>query len=133
MKKRLYIYTLWVATCCVLLSTVVAHHHHWEEICTIWEQCAIDGQENDQHTEHHENEEDGCSLQQIRHFIINAKTVHAVVKSLIPAPPVLLAVLPDDMQDVPIMGITHVCWQETATAIISYQAVSISRRGPPIL
>lgn len=135
MKRRLYIYALWAATCCVLLAMVVTHHHHLDEVCTIMEQCDIDGQKNDLHTEHHKNkQDDSCALQQMNHYIINARTVHAVVKSLVPTPPPLLAVLPDEMRVAAPIGITLVCWQETATAgIIAQQQASISRRGPPIL
>lgn len=89
MKKKIYLSTLWIATFMVLLSTVMAHHHHHlSEICTVIEQCGIDGNENDEHTEHHESEgeENGCSIQQMHAFIINAKTASSILHSLLPMP-----------------------------------------------
>lgn len=53
-KRRLYIFSLWIATLSILLSTVMTHHHHMGRICMIQEQCEQDGNINDEHTEHHE-------------------------------------------------------------------------------
>ena len=52
-KRRLYIFSLWIATLSILLSTVMTHHHHMGRICMIQEQCEQDGNINDEHTEHH--------------------------------------------------------------------------------
>ena len=61
-KKKLYLFSLLVATMSVLLSTVVMHHHHMGRICMVVERCQQDGKLNDEHTEHHENENDGCRV-----------------------------------------------------------------------
>lgn len=89
MKKKVYLSTLWIATFMVLVSTIMAHHHHHlNEICTVVEQCVIDGNENDEHTGHHdkESEENGCCIQQMHAFIINARKALSIHHSLLPLP-----------------------------------------------
>lgn len=53
-KRRLYIFSLWIATLSILLSSVMTHHHHMGRICMIQEQCEQDGNINDEHTDHHD-------------------------------------------------------------------------------
>ena len=77
-KKKLYLFSLLVATMSVLLSTVVMHHHHMGRICMVVERCQQDGKLNDEHTEHHENENDGCRVHQMHHFVTNGKIVNLV-------------------------------------------------------
>ena len=77
-RRRIYIYSLWLATCVVLLSTVVLHHHHMESVCFVEERCADDGAVNDRHTGHEDNERGECSLGKIHRFVINSKTVSTV-------------------------------------------------------
>lgn len=72
-KKKLYLFSLLVATMSVLLSTVVMHHHHMGRICMVVERCQQDGNLNDEHTEHHENENDSCRVHQMYHFVTNGK------------------------------------------------------------
>ena len=59
MKRRLYIFSIWIATMGMLLSTVMLHHHHYERICMVVEVCSQDGSLNDEHTEHHDTEHEG--------------------------------------------------------------------------
>ena len=65
-KKKLYLFSLFVATMSVLLSTVVMHHHHMGRICMVVERCQQDGNFNDEHTEHHEKEADSCRVHQLQ-------------------------------------------------------------------
>ena len=81
-KKKLYLFSLLVATMSVLLSTVVMHHHHMGRICMVVERCQQDGKLNDEHTEHHENENDGCRVHQMHHFVTNGKIVKSIQKQL---------------------------------------------------
>lgn len=81
-KKKLYLFSLLVATMSVLLSTVVMHHHHMGRICMVVERCQQDGNLNDEHTEHHENETDGCRVHQMHHFVTNGKIMKGIQKQL---------------------------------------------------
>ncbi len=81
-KKKLYLFSLLVATMSVLLSTVVMHHHHMGRICMVVERCQQDGNFNDEHTEHHEKEADGCRVHQMHHFVTNGKIVKNIQKQL---------------------------------------------------
>ena len=78
MKRRLYIFSIWIATMGMLLSTVMLHHHHYERICMVVEACSQDGSLNDEHTEHHDTEHEGCQVKQMHHFIVSARVVKMV-------------------------------------------------------
>ncbi len=73
MRRRLYIFAVWMATFGVLLSMVVMHHHHQERVCTVVEECTQDGRINDEHTSHNDSERDGCQIHQMHHFLVKAK------------------------------------------------------------
>lgn len=81
-KKKLYLFSLLVATMSVLLSTVMMHHHHMGRICMVVERCQQDGNLNDEHTEHHENENDSCRVHQMYHFVTNGKILKSIQKQL---------------------------------------------------
>lgn len=133
MKKRLYILHLWLATLAMLLSTVVMHHHHYERICMVVEQCAEDGNLNDEHTQHHENEQEGCRVHQMHHFVINAKVVKDIQKHLSDAAGTLAAVLPDRASFVPCCSLVAVRWQEKAAALSRGFSTAHPLRGPPAI
>lgn len=83
-KRTLYIFSLWIATLSILLSTVMTHHHHMGRICMIQEQCEQDGNINDEHTDHHDQENDSdrenCSVRQMHQFVVNSKMVKGIRK-----------------------------------------------------
>ena len=85
-KKKLYLFSLLVATMSVLLSTVMMHHHHMGRICMVVERCQQDGNLNDEHTEHHDQESEGdrenCSVRQMHQFVVNSKVVKNIRKLL---------------------------------------------------
>ena len=83
MKRRLYIFSIWIATMGMLLSTVMLHHHHYERICMVVEVCSQDGSLNDEHTEHHDTEHEGCQVKQMHHFIFKNRVVKSAVKKLL--------------------------------------------------
>ena len=85
MKRRLYIFSIWIATMGMLLSTVMLHHHHYERICMVVEVCSQDGTLNDEHTEHHDTEHEGCQVKQMHHFIVKNRVVKSAVKKLLDA------------------------------------------------
>ena len=131
-KRRLYIFSLWVATLGVLLSTVMMHHHHMGRICMVMEQCERDGNYNDQHTEHHENEQEGCRVHQMHHFVTNAKVVKSIKLHILGAD--LLGACLNGSQPilVPCLSLVAVRWQHAATPLQEWEAASGGRRGPPI-
>ena len=131
MKRWLYMCSLWVATFCVLLSTVVMHHHHYGEICMAIEQCALDGNLNDEHTEHHENEQEGCLVSQMHHFIINAKVVKDVKKHLLEKLRAWVAVLPTAVPICLDCGLVAAKWQQASEPLCGGVMACWYLRGPP--
>ena len=133
MKKRLYIFHLWVATLAMLLSTVMMHHHHYDRICMVLEQCAEDGNLNDEHTEHHENEQEGCRVHQMHHFVINAKVVKDIRKHISNIDTMPQALLPTEIGLLLYGRLTTVGWQETAELLDDGFPPARYLRGPPVL
>lgn len=133
MRRRLYIYSLWLATCSVLLSTVVLHHHHFNRICFVEQRCAEDGNTNDEHTEHHEKEHEGCSVHQMHQFIVNAKVAKNIKQKIFDGGHHLMAVLPSHIVLFPLMNLVIVSWQETTSQLHGYMGRGYNRRGPPCL
>ena len=86
-KRILYIFCLWIATMSIMLSTVMTHHHHKGRICMVEEQCEQDGNINDEHTGHHDQESEGdrenCSVRQMHQFVVNSKVVKNIRKLLV--------------------------------------------------
>ena len=137
-KRRLYIFGLWIATLSILLSTVMTHHHHMGRICMIQEQCEQDGNINDEHTEHHDQESnsdrENCSVRQMHQFVVNSKAVKSIRK-----------ITADGHQSsataycshhfyvfIPSLSLTQVQWQHRAASPLSDGlAAGYSRRGPP--
>lgn len=133
MRRRLYIFSLWLATCSVLLSTVVLHHHHFNRICFIEQQCPEDGNTNDEHTEHHEKEHEGCSVQQMHQFIVNAKVAKNTQQNIFDGGHSLTAVLPFHIVLFPLQNLVIVSWQEITSPLHEYMGRGYNRRGPPCL
>lgn len=129
-KKKLYLFSLLVATMSVLLSTVVMHHHHMGRICMVVERCQQDGNLNDEHTEHHENENDGCRVHQMHHFATNGKIVKNIQKQLFDGNH-LLSVLSSEYSFIPTSSIICVRWQQFAASLPCVDETAINRRGPP--
>lgn len=129
-KKKLYLFSLLVATMSVLLSTVVMHHHHMGRICMVVERCQQDGKLNDEHTEHHENENGGCRVHQMHHFVTNGKIVKNIQKQLFDGDH-LLSVLSSEYLFIPTSSIICVRWQQFAASLPCVDETAISRRGPP--
>lgn len=129
-KKKLYLFSLLVATMSVLLSTVVMHHHHMGRICMVVERCQQDGKLNDEHTEHHENENDACRMHQMHHFVTNGKIVKNIQKQLLDGNH-LLSVLSSEYLFIPTSSIICVRWQQFAASLPCVDETAINRRGPP--
>lgn len=89
MRTRHYISlsSLWAATLMLMLSVMVIHHHHLSEICVAMEHCAIDGNVNDSHTGHHDNDDEGCIVKQMHHCQTNGKQISSLRHSLTPCIP----------------------------------------------
>jgi len=136
-KKRLYIFSLWVATLSVLLSTVMTHHHHMGRICMIEEQCQQDGQVNDEHTEHHdeENEADreNCRVHQMHSFFTNAKVVKSIQKLIFDGSLVLDCLPPHTYYYIATDALIAVRWLHKACPLPSETLPQKSRRGPPVV
>lgn len=132
-RHRLFIFSLWLATCSVLLSTVVLHHHHLNRICFVEQRCAEDGNTNDEHTEHHEKEHEGCSIQQMHQFLVNAKMAKSILQKIFDGGNALTAVLPSQPFIFPLQSLVIMEWQELLSTLHKYMGRSYNRRGPPCL
>lgn len=132
-RRRLYIFSLWLATCSVLLSTVVLHHHHSHSICFIEERCQKDGNLNDEHTEHHENEQEGCNIQQSHHFLVNSKWVKNVHQSLLEGSLVFISILPPSYLYFPSLSLVITQWQERILPLNDGKQLLPDRRGSPAI
>lgn len=130
-KSGIYLFSLWMATCSLLLSSVILHHHHFNSICFVEERCAEDGNLNDEHTGHHESEQEGCSISQMHHFLLNAKVVKSIHKHILDGSLALAAILPSSQNLYPVIGLVVALWQQS-TSPVSDNAVHVNgRRGPP--
>ena len=135
-KRRLYIYCLWIATLSILLSTVMTHHHHMGRICMIMEQCQEDGNINDEHTEHHDQESNtdrgNCRVHQMHHFVTNVKVVKGIRKLLVDESHQLVLLSCSSLLTHPRLSLISVRWQHVAASPLAEEmAAGYSRRGPP--
>ena len=131
MKRRLYIFSIWIATMGMLLSTVILHHHHYERICMVVEVCSQDGSLNDEHTEHHDTEHEGCQVKQMRHFIVKNRVVKSAVKKLLDAS-LQAFVLPADSRFFSLSSCVATEWQALTLPLSEESCSAYSRRGPPM-
>lgn len=123
---------MWIATCALLLSTIILHHHHMGQVCFIEQQCEYDGNINDEHTAHHEKDNEGCNIHQMHQFISNGKNIKSIYKHLDYDRNMLVALLPSSIQLTPCYKIVISKWQQKTMAIIKLGAsVNSSLRGPP--
>lgn len=135
-KRRLYIFSLWIATLSILLSTVMTHHHHMGRICMIQEQCEQDGNINDEHTDHHDQENDSerenCSVRQMHQFVVNSKMVKGIRKLLIDENHQFMILSYPSLLTLPRLSLISVRWQHVAASPLAEEvAAGYSRRGPP--
>ena len=135
-KKKLYLFSLFVATMSVLLSTVVMHHHHMGRICMVVERCQQDGNLNDEHTEHHDQESEGdrenCSVRQMHQFVVNSKVVKNIRKLLVDENHQFVVLSCSSLLTLPRLSLISVRWQHVAASPLAEElAAGYSRRGPP--
>ena len=136
MKRRLYIFSIWIATMGMLLSTVMLHHHHYERICMVVEVCSQDGSLNDEHTEHHDQESEGdrenCSVRQMHQFVVNSKVVKNIRKLLVDENHQFVVLSCPSLLTLPRLSLISVRWQHVAASPLADEvAAGYSRRGPP--
>ena len=135
-KKKLYLFSLLVATMSVLLSTVVMHHHHMGRICMVVERCQQDGNFNDEHTEHHDQESEGdrenCSVRQMHQFVVSSKVVKNIRKMLVDENHQFVVLSCSSLLTLPRFSFISVRWQHVAASPLAEElAAGYSRRGPP--
>ena len=135
-KRRLYIFSLWIATLSILLSTVMTHHHHMGRICMIQEQCEQDGNINDEHTDHHDQENDSdrenCSVRQMHQFVVNSKMVKGIRKLLVDESHQFVVLSCSSLLILPRLSLISVRWQHVAASPLAEElSAGYSRRGPP--
>ena len=137
-KRILYIFCLWIATMSIMLSTVMTHHHHKGRICMVEEQCEQDGNINDEHTEHHDQESEGdrenCSVRQMHQFVVSSKVTKSIKEfsSEDVLPSVIGFYLHHSYEFIPCHSLTTVRWQHIAASPLSDGlSAGYSRRGPP--
>lgn len=131
MKRRLYIFSVWIATMGMLLSTVMLHHHHYERICMVVEVCSQDGSLNDEHTEHHDTEHEGCQVKQMHHFLVKNRVVKSAVKKLLDAS-LQAIVLPAEARFFCLSSCVATEWQALTLPLLEESCSAYSRRGPPM-
>lgn len=131
MKRRLYIFSIWIATKGMLLSTVMLHHHHYERICMVVEVCSQDGTLNDEHTEHHDTEHEGCQVKQMHHFLVKNRVVKSAVKKLLDAS-LQAFVLPAEARFFCLSSCVATEWQALTLPLSEESCSVLSRRGPPL-
>ncbi len=131
MKRRLYIFSIWIATMGMLLSTVMLHHHHYERICMVVEVCSQDGSLNDEHTEHHDTEHEGCQVKQMHHFLVKNRVVKSAVKKLLDAS-LQAFVLPAEARFFCLSSCVATEWQALTLPLFEESCSAYSRRGPPM-
>lgn len=131
MKRRLYIFSIWIATMGMLLSTVMLHHHHYERICMVVEVCSQDGTQNDEHTEHHDTEHEGCQVKQMHHFLVKNRVVKSAVKKLLDAS-LQAFVLPAEARFFCLSACVATEWQALTLPLSEESCSAFSRRGPPL-
>ena len=131
MKRRLYIFSIWIATMGMLLSTVMLHHHHYERICMVVEVCSQDGSLNDEHTEHHDTEHEGCQVKQMHHFLVKNRVVKSAVKKLLDAS-LQAIVLPAEARFFCLSSCVATEWQALTLPLSEESCSAYYRRGPPM-
>lgn len=131
MKRRLYIFSIWIATMGMLLSTVMLHHHHYERICMVVEVCSQDGSLNDEHTEHHDTEHEGCQVKQMHHFLVKNRVVKSAVKKLLDAS-LQAIVLPAEVRFFCLSSCVATEWQALTLPLSEESCSAYNRRGPPM-
>ncbi len=121
-----------MATCSLLLSTIVFHHHHLNRICFVEERCQEDGNVNDEHTGHHENEQEGCAVHQMRHFLVNAKIAKSIHQLILGGSLAWAAILPSTYSYIPPSQLVISRWQHHACPpLYKGEHAPDKRRGPP--
>ena len=131
MKRRLYIFSIWIATMGMLLSTVMLHHHHYERICMVVEVCSQDGTLNDEHTEHHDTEHEGCQVKQMHHFLVKNRVVKSAVKKFLDAS-LQAFVLPAEARFFCLSSCVATEWQALTLPLSEESCSVLSKRGPPL-
>ena len=84
MKKKVYIFCIWLATLLMLSTAFLPHHHHLKMLCFTQEKCQVDNRVNDQHTTHQTTgTESGCAIEQIKQAFTTEKNLHQGEQSLL--------------------------------------------------
>ncbi|MDD4591100.1 MAG: hypothetical protein PHG06_11840 [Parabacteroides sp.] len=117
----------------MMLTTFMVHHHHNNQICTIEEICAIDGNINDNHTSHAQNEEEGCPLLQIRNFTSNVKSVQNTYDTSISHFPCLFGIFANIIIDYNNFDSRIIDYPNKYAVLTQANNTAHSRRGPPVL
>lgn len=112
------------------------HHHHMGRICMIQEQCEQDGNINDEHTEHHNQENnsdrENCSVRQMHQFVVNSKMVKGIRKLLVDESHQFMILSCSSLLTFPRLSLISVRWQHVAASpLVEGLAAGYSRRGPP--
>jgi len=132
--KRIQYISIWIAIFAVMLTTFKVYHRHYNRICTIQEICTLDGNINDGHTSHSQNEEDRYSLLRVHNFISNTSNVKNTYDTSISYFSYLSIISADIIEycyytDGNIIDYSNRC----AALVQTKNSAYYSRRGPPIL
>lgn len=133
-KRSLYWMNLWLAACSLLLSTVILHHHHhFHQICFAEEICQKDGVVNDEHTQHHGQEQEGCRFHQMHQFVINSKLHQSILQHTFDREQTIVAYLSSPYFSIPVVGLVVAKGQSEACVLPEMWKHVVKRRGPPCL
>lgn len=137
MKQKIYITLIGWATILLLSASSMLHHHHLQEACFAIEQCALDGQWNDLHTEHPSEHSGGgtadrCVVESIKTFLTNTRSVQDVQKSIDKQIPLLFVHIPSIYVERFIQSIENL-FDEVSSRIFSGFVVVGGLRGPPMV
>ncbi len=133
MKRIQYISSIAIALIMMMLTAPMLHHHHNNQICTIEEISAIDGNINDNHTSHAQNEEEGCPLQQIRNFTSNVKSATNAYDISLSQIPWLLGIFTNTIIDFNNSDCRIIDYPTNYAELTQANNTAHSRRGPPLL
>ena len=102
----------------------------------VQEECQEDGNINDEHTEHHDQESNtdrgNCRVHQMHHFVTNAKVVKGIRKLLVDESHQFVVLSCSSLLILPCLSLISVRWQHVAASPLAEElAAGYSRRGPP--
>ena len=137
MKKKVSIFSLWLATFMMLSVTILSHHHHFQQACFMEDICQMDDHIDDGCTAHHSSENeaqtDNCSVEQIKHVIKSEKSARQITQAISRQAHLLYAFSPSKV--LPSIDVSLFCEASTEPTVrlLEVYVSFCGLRAPPIL